>query len=1003
MLGNGVTKLAGLFVLVQMTVGNLTKVARESLVLENLGEKALPNAYLASSIILLVLVLNYMRSQGKSGARVILRRLLLIEAIAIAVMAIWASNDPDGLILLFGVSEAFHLLILLHFWYLVNLLFDAKQSKTEIPRLTIIGLAGILISPVLYQLLLELTGDTFTVFYFSSTLLLVVYGFLFFQDKTFDTVAESPVGLLFRERIERLKTSPLIRRYAILIFPIWLFLYLYDFQALSAINRGLPEGKNAELYLLAVSSLGAFVGMLALWFVIPRLLDKVNFTRLLYLHPALLFIGYLGVLGYSLSGDQPGLWVGLFGRFMDDLSYFLVMDSMIHLLYLAFPAEQKSDARALLQGLLEPLFITVAAGIVLLVSNFPDTVILTLTSLILAVWAVYLQKVLQSYRETLKGSLVGEGHFKKISAIRDVPKLSWQQVWRAKNWQRLNQYCLLADISFPKKVFKQLKHSEKEKLMKSWEDKPVKNAKRLIRDLCYKSHNEADVLSSYIWLLSAQKRTTIPENSAFLLYLDQQLKESDDFPEELFISFAREGIAPFCQAIFKLSEGRRNVPNFLELVLDDTIPAEARQVMIPHLRSIPINKKDMVRLIRLLRNTYLERELRSLFIACEAQNADRFLEAVANEPLDDYLIAKCIYPVLKQNFPESCAAIRRIIKSDSIFIRVDFLRELTALQKFESEQFHAIVRDMKFELGLSWLASQLALELLPVMPDEQEQTSRIKMRQLQMQFRKLYREQGFLSLALLNDWENVPELSSIIRYGANRPFELLNEYLATGDSEMKSVSTAFNRNSPVYDTSKAPTFLELSNDAWARLIFLHEMQNEEDDYQIEPDRWYFYFKNYSGASVMEMKEKVISEMQILSYLMEVPMFSSMDLDDLNMLKQICVLKDWDADRVIFREGDEGDSLIIILKGEVEVLKNSPSGPVSLAKLGHGEVVGDMALLDGEHRSATVKTLEECSTLRISRADFEFLLSVRPSLNRSVMKTLTSRLRQLQQKVISVNK
>ena len=83
---------------------------------------------------------------------------------------------------------------------------------------------------------------------------------------------------------------------------------------------------------------------------------------------------------------------GLFGRLMDDLSYFLVMDSMIHLLFLAFPAEQKSDARALLQGLLEPLFITVAAGVVLLVSNFPDYVILTLTSLILVVWAVYLKK-----------------------------------------------------------------------------------------------------------------------------------------------------------------------------------------------------------------------------------------------------------------------------------------------------------------------------------------------------------------------------------------------------------------------------------------------------------------------------------------------------------------------------------------------------------------------------------------------------------------------------------
>ena len=41
--------------------------------------------------------------------------------------------------------------------------------------------------------------------------------------------------------------------------------------------------------------------------------------------------------------------------------------------------------------------------------------------------------------------------------------------------------------------------------MKSWEDKPVKNAKRLIRDLCYKSHNEVDVLSAYIWLLGTQR------------------------------------------------------------------------------------------------------------------------------------------------------------------------------------------------------------------------------------------------------------------------------------------------------------------------------------------------------------------------------------------------------------------------------------------------------------------------------------------------------------------
>ena len=310
MLGNRVSRLAGLVILVQMTVGNLTKVARESLVLENLGEKSLPSAYFASSIILLFLVLNYMRAQGKAKVNVILRRLILVEAISISAIASWASKEKEGLIFLFGISEAAHLLILLHFWYLVNLLFDARESRREIPNLTLLGLLGIFVSPVIYHLLLSTSGDTFSIFYFSSGLLVVVYIVLLFEDRVFYSVAEAPIALLFKERIDRLRTSPLIRRYAILILPIWLFLYLYDFQALTAINRGLPEGENAEHYLLVVSSLGSFIGMFALGFLIPRLLNKVNFTRLLYLHPALLFIGYLGVVVYYLIGDQPGLWVG---------------------------------------------------------------------------------------------------------------------------------------------------------------------------------------------------------------------------------------------------------------------------------------------------------------------------------------------------------------------------------------------------------------------------------------------------------------------------------------------------------------------------------------------------------------------------------------------------------------------------------------------------------------------------------------------------------------------
>jgi zinc transporter ZupT len=82
--------------------------------------------------------------------------------------------------------------------------------------------------------------------------------------------------------------------------------------------------------------------------------------------------------------------------------------------------------------------------------------------------------------------------------------------------------------------------------------------------------------------------------------------------------------------------------------------------------------------------------------------------------------------------------------------------------------------------------------------------------------------------------------------------------------------------------------------------------------------------------------------------------------------------------ILFRTGAPGDALFIVARGKVEVLVDAPSGESSaehkLAELGPGQAFGEMALLSGGPRTATVRTLGEVDLMEIGREDFEQLVA-----------------------------
>jgi len=81
-----------------------------------------------------------------------------------------------------------------------------------------------------------------------------------------------------------------------------------------------------------------------------------------------------------------------------------------------------------------------------------------------------------------------------------------------------------------------------------------------------------------------------------------------------------------------------------------------------------------------------------------------------------------------------------------------------------------------------------------------------------------------------------------------------------------------------------------------------------------------------------------------------------------------------AGKDLFREGDAGDGLFLVISGEINVTKRAPGGEHLLARLGPGGVLGEMSLVTADARSATGRALLDTRVLHLPAAGFRALLA-----------------------------
>ena len=139
------------------------------------------------------------------------------------------------------------------------------------------------------------------------------------------------------------------------------------------------------------------------------------------------------------------------------------------------------------------------------------------------------------------------------------------------------------------------------------------------------------------------------------------------------------------------------------------------------------------------------------------------------------------------------------------------------------------------------------------------------------------------------------------------------------------------------------------------------------------------------------------------FLYYVPIFSDLPEETIEQISQVGIRKTFKKDSIILMEEDESGALFIIVKGKVKVTRTSSDGrEVILNILSESDIFGEMALIDGLTRSATVTSLEPSELFIIQRNQFLEFLKEHPEISIAVMQELSKRLRTADMQIKSLS-
>jgi CRP/FNR family transcriptional regulator len=137
-----------------------------------------------------------------------------------------------------------------------------------------------------------------------------------------------------------------------------------------------------------------------------------------------------------------------------------------------------------------------------------------------------------------------------------------------------------------------------------------------------------------------------------------------------------------------------------------------------------------------------------------------------------------------------------------------------------------------------------------------------------------------------------------------------------------------------------------------------------------------------------------SALSAIELLKSVPLFADLEEGELERFSQVAVPRSFPAATRVFHEGDSSDACYIVSEGSFRVTREHSDGrAITLATLGPGEIFGELAMLDGDRRSASAESITDGTLLALPANDVRNLLARNPEIALKLVAGLVRRLRQ----------
>jgi CRP-like cAMP-binding protein len=120
---------------------------------------------------------------------------------------------------------------------------------------------------------------------------------------------------------------------------------------------------------------------------------------------------------------------------------------------------------------------------------------------------------------------------------------------------------------------------------------------------------------------------------------------------------------------------------------------------------------------------------------------------------------------------------------------------------------------------------------------------------------------------------------------------------------------------------------------------------------------------------------------------ELSLFGSLDAEQINRLAGVCTLSKFLPGEVIFREGEKGDEMHLLLEGEVAIARAESKAPVGVVT--KGECLGEMSLLTASAHSATATARTPVETAVLGHRDLTDLVRLRPDIGLQIFRNLAA--------------